>query len=75
MWPKLRLALSLAVWVLGLALLGLFSTAESRRPWWWGVSVGAAVGALAPAVGRADLWSQREPSPTWATARSTFTGA
>jgi hypothetical protein len=30
----------------GFALLGLFSTADSRLPWWWGAGVGAVLGAF-----------------------------
>ena len=41
-----RLILCLLLFVLGLALLGGFSTADSGLPLWWGMTIGGAFGML-----------------------------
>lgn len=46
MWPKIRLALALAVFLPAWALLGAFSTLDSGAPLWLGTSIGAGIGVL-----------------------------
>ena len=42
----MKLILALAVFAPGFAMLGAFSTLDSRLPLWWGVTIGALVGLL-----------------------------
>ena len=42
----MKLILALAVFTPGFALLGAFSTLDSRLPLWWGLTIGALVGLL-----------------------------
>jgi hypothetical protein len=43
---RLRLILALALFVPGFALLGAFSTLDSRFPAWWGLAVGGLLGVV-----------------------------
>jgi hypothetical protein len=42
----MKLILALAVFAPGFAMLGAFSTLDSRLPLWWGLTIGALVGFL-----------------------------
>ena len=42
----MKLILALAVFTPGFAMLGAFSTLDSRLPLWWGLTIGALVGLL-----------------------------
>jgi hypothetical protein len=46
MWKRVKLPLSLAVFVPALALLGGFLTLDTGEPTWWGLTVGAAIGVF-----------------------------
>ena len=49
--------LSLAVFVPAWAVLGAFSTLDSRMPTWWGLTVGAVIGAFyGPVFGGNRKW-------------------
>jgi hypothetical protein len=42
----MKLILALAVFTPGFAMLGAFSTLDSRLPLWWGLTIGAVVGLI-----------------------------
>ena len=42
----MKLILALAVFTPGFAMLGAFSTLDSKLPLWWGLTIGALVGLM-----------------------------